>query len=129
MPRQDILIIAAWLALFSLPDFPGARDASNSGSLHMTMNAGWPPIGVADAPARTTRDLILADERKPDGAPEPSQSGNPLSPPSPPEPAADPSDPGSNRDLERSQRASPEASNDLFQLLKQAGPKRGSKPK
>jgi hypothetical protein len=31
--------------------------------------------------------------------------------------------------MERPQRASPEAANDLFQILKQAGPKQGQKPK
>jgi hypothetical protein len=123
MPRKDILITAAFLALFPCPDFPGVRDASNSGSPQMAMKAGLPPVGVVDAPARTARELILADDRKQDQPAERSHSVNPPSPP------ADTSDPGSNRDLDRPQRASPEAANDLFQLLKQAGPKQGSKSK
>lgn len=126
MPLKDIMIVATLLALFAAPDFPERRDTSNSWSPQMTMNATLRPVGIAKAPDRTTRGLILANDRKQDGAAERSQSGNT---PSPPEPPADSSDPGSNRDLDRPQRASPEAANDLFQLLKQAGPKQGSKPK
>jgi hypothetical protein len=99
-----------------------ALHATNFGSEPVTMNAPAPSAGMTSGSDRTRR-LILAEERKPGGAQQRSQPGNP---PAAPAPSADP-DIGENRDLDR--RASPEAANDLFQLLKQAGPKQGSKPK
>ena len=87
----------------------------------MTINAEARPVGGTKSTNRPT-GLILAEDRKP-GGPAPtagSQSGNP---PPAPEP------PVENREMDRPQRASPEAANDLFQILKQAGPKQGQKPK
>jgi hypothetical protein len=108
------MIIPILLALFAVPDLPEARDAASAISAQM-----------ASAPDRTARGSILASDIKQDGPVEPSRSDAPRSP----KPPDESYDPGSNRDLERPQRASPEAANDLFQLLKQAGPKQGSKPK
>jgi hypothetical protein len=124
MPLKDNIILATLLALFAAQDLSNAVITSHPGSVRMTTNATL-PAEIVNVPDRTSRGLVLASDRKQDGPVKGPQSSNP---PAPPEPPTDPSDPASNRDLERPQRASPEAANDLFQLLKQAGPK-GAKPK
>lgn len=116
MPQKGIILLATSIALVAI-SLTHANAQSKSGSLQMTMNAGAQPVGTTkshDRPAGQT----LAEDRKAAPPPLDSRSANP-----PPEPPVD------NRDMDRPQRASPEAANDLFQLLKQAGPKQGQKPK
>jgi hypothetical protein len=123
MAPKHIMKFTPLLAFAVAANISTALYASNFGSELVTMNA---PARLAGMPARSDRTtgLILAEERRPAGAQQRSPSVNATGAP---EPAPAPSDPGENRDLDR--RASPEAANDLFQLLKQAGPKQGSKPK
>jgi hypothetical protein len=121
MAPKHIMTFTPLLAFAVAANISTALYASNFGSEPLTMNAPAPLAGTSAGPNRTT-GLILAEERRPGGAKQRSPSVNSTS-----EPAPAPSDPGENRDLDR--RASPEAANDLFQLLKQAGPKQGSKPK
>lgn len=116
MPQKGIIILATSIALVAI-SLSHANALSKSGSLQMTMNAGAQPVGATkshDRPAGQT----LAEDRK--AAPPPLDSRTAIPPPAP-EPPVD------NREMDR--RASPEAANDLFQLLKQAGPKQGQKPK
>jgi len=118
MPQKGKLIVATSIALVAI-SLSHANAQSKSGSLQMTMNAGGQPMGATkshDRPAGT----ILAEDRKPKEPAADSRSGT-----LPPAPEA----PAENREMERPQRASPEAANDLFQILKQAGPKQGQKPK
>jgi hypothetical protein len=124
MHMKPMMTIAPLLALLAVQDVSGPIVVPTPGRPQMTINANSPPGAVVDPPVRTTHGLLLADERKPVA---PTDRSAPGATP-PPEPS-DPLDSGSNRDLERPQRASPEAANDLFQLLKQAGPKQGSKSK
>lgn len=119
MPR-DIAIIAVLLAILVL-DCQDHPDASNFRSPQMT--SPFRSEGEVLHPGRTGK-LILANDVKQNSPPSDSNSGR-----SPPAPRADPSEPGSNRDLDLPRRATPEAADDLFQLLKQAGPKQASKPK
>jgi len=121
MQVKPMMTIAPLLALLAVQDVSGPIVVPTPGRPQMTINANSPPGAVVEIPGRTTHGLLLADERKPAA---PTDRPAPGAPP-PPEPP----DLGSNRDLERPQRASPEAANDLFQLLKQAGPKQGSKSK
>jgi hypothetical protein len=123
MAPKHFMTFAPLLAFAVAANISTALYASNFGSELVTMNAPAPLAGIPAGSDRTNR-LILAEERKPAGAQQRSQSVNP---PAAPAPTTVPTDPGENRDLDR--RASPEAANDLFQLLKQAGPKQGSKPK
>jgi hypothetical protein len=123
MAPKHIMTFAPLLAFAVAANISTALHATNFGSEPVTINAPAPLAGI---PARSnrTRGLILAEERNASEPKQRSQSGNP---PTAPAPATEPPDLGQNRDLDR--RASPEAANDLFQLLKQAGPKQGSKPK
>jgi hypothetical protein len=122
LPLIAVVAAAHMTAAFSTPN---TVSAPNPGSPHVMTNAP-PPAGTAALPDRTTR-LILAQDSTRDstrGAEPRPRSGNS---PASREPAPAQSDPGENRDLDR--RSSPEAANDLFQLLKQAGPKQSPKPK
>jgi hypothetical protein len=123
MPPKDRMIVALLIALLAASQFLQASDTSNSEGPQMTTNAESRPFGAASRLDQAPT-LILADDVKQDGSAERSNSDVSSSPPEPPA-----SEPDSNRDLDRPQRASPEAANDLFQLLKQAGPKQGPKPK
>jgi hypothetical protein len=60
---------------------------------------------------------------------QPPISNQAIETPRPPEPPPNSFDPNENPDVERLQRASPEAVHDLFQLLKQAAEKGVAKPK
>jgi len=121
MPQNNINIIAMSVALAAIPCLSHANVSSKSGSLQMTINAEARPVSGTTFPDRPTR-LILAEDRKPA---EPAPTAGSQSGTLPPAPEA----PAENREMERPQRASPEAANDLFQILKQAGPKQGQKPK
>lgn len=123
MPPKAAMIVASLIALLAASQSLEATDTSNSGSPQMT-NAKLRPVGATSAPdLDRTRPLILAEDVRQTGPAEHSNSHVPPSIAEPPAPEPE------NRDFERPHRASPEAANDLFQLLKQAGPKQGPKPK
>jgi hypothetical protein len=124
MPPKAAMIVASLIALLAASQSLEATDTSNSGSPQMTTNAKLRPVGATSAPdLDRTRPLILAEDVRQTGPAEHSNSDVPPSIAEPPAPEPE------NRDFERPHRASPEAANDLFQLLKQAGPKQGPKPK
>jgi len=118
---KDILLVITLLALLASPGFADRREASHPRSPHVTSTNL--STGVAPTPDRTEQ-LILANDVKPDG-----RAGRSDATTHPPASPTNPPDPRSNRDFERPQRASPEAADDLFQLIKRAGPKHASKPK
>lgn len=120
MPRRRI-IAAISVALVAIPSSPRADARSITASIRIAINAGVHAAGSVAPPARTTT-IILAEKRKP-AASTPAESPHSKTPLPAPEPPVD------NRELEQPQRTSPEAANDLFQLLKRAGSKQGQKPK
>lgn len=116
MPLNGTIITTS-IALVAI-SLSHANALSKSGSPQMTMNAGAQPAGTTKSHDRPAQ--ILAEDRKAEPPALGSRSANPAPAPEPPV---------DNREMDRPQRASPEAANDLFQLLKQAGPKQGQKPK
>jgi hypothetical protein len=122
MTMKHLPTVMPLLVFFAAGNISTALQTPSTGSPQPMIHAQPSPAGIAASSDRTTR-LKLAQDSTRDAVPRP-RSGNSTTSPEPAPPA---SDPGENRDLDR--RASPEASNDLFQLLKQAGPKQGSKPK
>jgi hypothetical protein len=118
MPLKPLMTVLPLVAFVAAANVSTALSTPNSGSPHVMTNAP-PPAGLAALPDRTP-PLILAQETR---SAEPRPRAGDASDSGQPAPA--PSD--ENRDLDR--RTSPEAANDLFQLLKQAGPKQPPKPK
>ena len=88
------------------------------------MTSPFRSVDDALAPDRIGKVILAKDDVKQDSPSGQSNSAN-----TPPAPRPDPSDPESNRNLDPPRRASPEAADDLFQLLKQAGPKQTPKPR
>jgi hypothetical protein len=122
MAMKHLTTVMPLLVFAAAANISTALSMPSSGSPHLMIIAP-PPAGIAALSDGTAR-LILAEDNTRRGAQERPRSGGT---PAPQQPATEPAAPEENRDLDR--RASPEASNDLFQLLKQAGPKQGSKPK
>ena len=120
MTLKHLMTVLPLVAFVAAANVSTALSTPNSGSPYVMTNVP-PPTGIAALPERTTR-LLLAEEHRPAAAKRSQSAPSPATQ----EPAQ--TEQEDNRDLERPQRVSPEASNDLFQLLKQAGPKQ-TKPK
>src|SRR3954469_10715940 len=117
MTLKHLMTVLPLVAFVAAANVSTALSTPNSGSPYVMTNLP-PPAGIAALPERANR-LLLAEEHRPAAAKKSSRSTTPS--PATQEPAQNEQE--DNRDLERPQRVSPEASNDLFQLLKQAGPK------
>jgi hypothetical protein len=120
MLRRDLIAVAV-IALLTDPAFADLQGISTGA-----------PTFTRDEIIIINRNATLSElskynpwiVRKFLDAIEKAASGKSLSPP-PPSPGGNEADP----DMDRMQRASPEAVHDLFQLLKQAGDKKPDKPK
>jgi hypothetical protein len=122
MSLKHFMTVAPLLALFAAGNISTVLHSPPGWRPQMQMNAPLPVAGTIEAKDRTSPQL-LAEGRKPDSSGERSA---PTSRQAPAARAPAPAEDADDRNMP--QRASPEASNDLFQLLKQADPKKG-KPK
>jgi hypothetical protein len=126
MSRNHLMVLAVAIAMIAEPahaELQGvpksAPEFTSDEMVIISRNAVL--SGIVKEDPWVVRNLLDAIDHGDDQA---RASNNVVEPPLPPSQPPDSFDPNENPDVERLQRASPEAVHDLFQLLKQAAEKK-----